>query len=103
ESLHAQKELLVMGNLDRAAADELTDHRVAGDDVIAADLFLAQRLHGIQQALHPLIPDAGIQKAGISLKILVREQVSLRAGEERLERRQVEGESAVDDVVGQAA
>ena len=61
-----------MRNLDGAAADEFADHRIAGDDVAASDLLPAEALDRIQQMLHPVITDAGVQEAGVGLKILRR-------------------------------
>ena len=90
-----------MRNLNGAAADEFADHRIARDDVAASDLLQAEALDRFQQMLHPAKTDARVQKAGVGLEILGAGQIPLRAAEERFEGRQVEGESAVDDVIGQ--
>ena len=96
-------QLLVMRNLDGAAADEFADHRIAGDDVVGSDLFPAQALDRFQQMLHPAHNGCGRPGSRYRIGNPRAGQIPLRAAEERLEGRQVEGESAVDDVIGHTA
>ena len=68
-------DLLVVRNLDGAAADELADDGVAGDDVVVCDLLAGEAFDGFQQALDALVADAGVEEAGVGCEIL-----RLRAG-----------------------
>jgi hypothetical protein len=62
--------LFVMRNLDGAAADEFADDGVAGDETGVGHLRGREALDRFQQLLDPLIADAGVEEAGVGLKIL---------------------------------
>src|SRR4029077_18901765 len=95
--------LFVMRYLDRAAADELAQDRVAGDEVERGELFFAEALDRFEQRLDPVVANSRVEKAGVGLEVLRPGQMAAGAGKEWFERRQVEGKTAVDDVVGEAA
>jgi len=91
------------GIFDGAAADKFANDGVPGNNLAAGGLFAGQARDGFEQVLDALVADAGVQEAGVGREIFGARQVAIRAGKERFQRREVEGESAVDDMIGQAA
>ena len=64
-------------------------------------MLARETFHGLQQPLHAVVTDPRVQKALIRLERLRLGQVAIRSGEERLQRRQIERQPAIDDMVRQ--
>src|SRR5208282_907356 len=93
--------LFVVRDPDGAAADEFPDHGVTGNEAAGRKLLVRETFHRFKQRLHPVVTDGRIEKARVRREILRRGQQTPGAEEERLERGQIEGKSAVDDMIGQ--
>jgi len=91
-----------MRNLHGAAADEFADDGVAGDDVVALHLVARQAFDGFEQIGHAFVADVGVEEAGVAVQSVRGGPIALLTDEEGLQRGEVEGEAAVDDVVGGA-
>src|SRR5690242_19391930 len=96
------RRLFIMRNPYRAAADEFADDGVAGNDVVRRYLFHRQALDALQQVADMVVTNPRIEKAGVWLDVLRLRQQAFVAQQERTQRRQVEGKSAVDANVRQA-